>query len=818
MPLRSGFPWCAVLFVATLSIAVHASASPQERIIHNFEPYVHGTYPVALALDAQQNIYGAADGGLYGQGVIFQLTRDPNGAWTQTILYNFAGGSDGSYPICVVLNGGNIYGLTNAGGANSSGTFFELTPTGLGQWKESVLYSFPDLDGGGLNGGLSQDAAGNFYGTIYAYQGFSGNNYGSLFQLTQSSPGVWTENVLYAFTNGDDGGSPRSIPIFDSAGNLYGTTISGGTADFGLVFEFSPSAGGVWNETVLYDFTGTADGFNPQSLVFDQAGNLFGTTANGGSDSYTCGPDGGCGTIFELQPGANGAWTKTTLYKFENNSLQDIPSFNPSNLVIDGRGNLYGFTYWGGGGSEFCSELCGTAFELSPAGSGQWAFHFIFEFGGNDNGPSGVILGAGERLYGIANSSSPGTPYHIFQLTPAWTLTNIYDFHYTDAATPFANLTPDSQEHFYGTAAVGGTHNIGAVFEMIPDTSSGWKENLIYSFGTGSPFRGFYPVYPSAVVFDGAGNMYGTTTYGGFLFMGSVFQLVPTVGGGWTENDLFQFSGSIGYPRSGVVLDQSGNLYGTTGRVSENAIGTVFEVSPGENGQWTESTIHTFAGYPNDGNDPGAGLIMDKAGNLYGTTLKGGNSGNCTEDFKAAGCGVVFELSQVAGGWKSQILYSFQGGDVDGASPAASLIFDEAGNLYGTTQAGGIENCSGLHPNCGIVFELSPNGQGGWSETILHEFTNSNGDGGAPAASLVFDSAGNLYGTTTLGGVYGSGIVFKLTPGVGGWTESILHSFGNGYDGATPEAGVTFDTLGNLYGTTSAGGSDGSGTVFEIVP
>jgi uncharacterized repeat protein (TIGR03803 family) len=229
-------------------------------------------------------------------------------------------------------------------------------------------------------------------------------------------------------------------------------------------------------------------------------------------------------------------------------------------------------------------------------------------------------------------------------------------------------------------------------------------------------------------------------------------------------------------------------------------------------GGWSEKVLHSFN--DTDGAYSSAGLIFDKNGNLYGTTLEGGDYG-CS----ASGCGTVFELTPTAGGgWTETVLLNFNGSD--GSGPQAGLIFDAAGNLYGTTVGGGT-NCPPF--GCGTVFELTPTAGGGWTEKVLHSFGNGT-DGANPFAGLIFDAAGNLYGTTYGGGTYrcgasGCGTAFELTPAAGGsWTETVLYSFSRGNDGFEPEAGLIFDSAGNLYGTTAVGGTYDGGTVFELTP
>jgi uncharacterized repeat protein (TIGR03803 family) len=266
-------------------------------------------------------------------------------------------------------------------------------------------------------------------------------------------------------------------------------------------------------------------------------------------------------------------------------------------------------------------------------------------------------------------------------------------------------------------------------------------------------------------------------------------------------------------------------LYGTTyyGGASGtgcggSGCGTVFQLAPGTNGKWTEKVLHSFKANGKDGYNPDASLIFDAAGNLYGTTNAGG----------ASDYGTVFELVPGRNGtWTETVLYSFGQGK-DGTGPTAGLIFDTAGNLYGTTSAGGTGQCQDYNGNiigCGTVFQLTPGTNGKWKEKVLHNFNYNGTDGNVPQAGLTFDLTGNLYGTTQFGGANGYGSVFQLTPGPNGrWRAKVLHSFNaNGKDGYNPYASLIFDVAGNLYGTTVYGGGSGGcgtacGTVFEIMP
>ena len=360
-------------------------------------------------------------------------------------------------------------------------------------------------------------------------------------------------------------------------------------------------------------------------------------------------------------------------------------------------------------------------------------------------------------------------------------------------SAPNAGLVADLQGNFYGTTLGGGAFGLGTVFELAPDGHGGWKETVLHSFNVtdgAQPYAG--------LVFDAAGNLYGTTQDGGANQTGTVFELSPDGHGGWKEAVLYSFGrGTDGqYPSAGLVLDAAGNLYGTTTNGGDSNYGTVFELAPDGHSGWNETVLHSFNSQ--DGGDPNAGLNFDAAGNLYGTTSAGG----------AFRRGTVFELAPDGqGGWKETVLHSFNG--VDGAAPSDGLIFDAAGNLYGMTASGGPQSL-------GTVFELSPQGHGGWKETVLHKFDGT--DGFAPFGTLIFGSAGNLYGTAAGGGTQDFGSVFELAPdGHGGWKETVLHSLKD-RPGASPFGGLILGGQGHLYGTTAGDGQTTLGSVFELAP
>jgi len=377
--------------------------------------------------------------------------------------------------------------------------------------------------------------------------------------------------------------------------------------------------------------------------------------------------------------------------------------------------------------------------------------------------------------------------------TLAQTETVLYSFcsrtKCSDGVSPFTGLFRDKRGDLYGTTRYGGTKNNGTVFVLNADGT----ERVLHKF-VNDGVDGYDP--NPGLVMDTNRNLYGTTYRGGARDYGTVFKISCN----GTESILYSFGANASdglSPASGLIIDKNGNLYGTTSFGGANFYyGTVFEMSP----TGTETILYSFAGYGQmDGANPFSSLIMDKDSNLYGTTQYGG----------ANGYGTVFEVN--AAGTET-VLHSFANDGTDGYYPNAGLIIDAKGDLYGTTYQGGANNA-------GTVFEIDPSG----SEKNLYAFGANPTDGFNPWAGLVRDKPGNLYGTTLYGGANGSnfGTVFRLSSN---GTETILHSFAeNGTDGYQPYGRLIMDESGNLYGTTAYGGTGasatgGAGTLFKIVP
>lgn len=402
--------------------------------------------------------------------------------------------------------------------------------------------------------------------------------------------------ILHQFTMAKDGANPSGELILGTDGSLYGTTAAGGAYGWGTIFRLKFNTDGTWTETVLYSFTGGSDGGSPSGIIFDAAGNLFGTTYTGG---FACGgaQGGGCGVVFKLTPHSSGGWTESVLHTFTQGTDGAYPV---AGLTLDAAGNLYGTTLWGGASAACPGNGCGTVFQLKHQQNGSWTYSVIHSFTGRDGAyvESKLIFGPDGNAYGTTYYGDP------------------YD-------TGF---------------------NWGTVFKMEPQTDGTWTESVLYGF-TGNDDGG-NPV--AGVIMDAAGNLYGTTINGGVGNAGVVFKLTQNPTGPWTESTLYIFTGVInpsdGAQPLGLTFDAAGNLYGTTtyGGASGctaryDGCGVVFKLTPTSSGSWSETILHTFAGL---GKYPAGGLTLDKFGTLYGTVSAGtGTNGflfeimsNCIED------------------------------------------------------------------------------------------------------------------------------------------------------------------------------------------
>jgi uncharacterized repeat protein (TIGR03803 family) len=399
---------CLPLLVCA-GMAVAAPAQIQYKTLHAyagdwFQP------TAGVTLDGSGNLYGTTNQGPIGGGVVFKLAPNSDGDWTESTLYTFP---DSGYSDAGVIfdAGGSLFGTTYEGGAHASGMVFKLTPMPDGSWAENDLYSFCSLqncvDGEAAAGGLIFDAVGNLYGTTV---GGGAQGFGVAFRLTPEPGGKWTESVLHSFGNINDGYSPYSSLVFDSAGSLYGTTVSGGSAGLGVVFQLTPNQNGNWEENIIHDFAGGHDGAAPVAgLILDGAGNLYGTTTQGGYDN--CGSY-SCGMVFELVPNADGNWQEKILHYFTGGADGGYPY---AGLTFDPSGNLYGTASFGG--NTTCG--CGVVFTLVPNSNGGWKEELLHTFFGRPGAyPLGTpVFDAAGDLYGTTAGSSVTGP-SVFEIIP----------------------------------------------------------------------------------------------------------------------------------------------------------------------------------------------------------------------------------------------------------------------------------------------------------------------------------------------------------------------------------------------------------------
>lgn len=392
-------PRSAPTLVCALALLATVAQAQTFVDLHSFTGFGDGSVPEAgVTLDRAGNLYGTTF-----QGTVFKMSHFGS-EWVLTTLYTFQGGSDGANPASRVVfgPGGTLYGTTSAGGGSGLGTVFNLRPPATVcksiqcSWTETIIHRFTGSDGAAPQfGDLVFDAAGNIYGTTSAGGAFG---QGVVFELSKSGEG-WTESVLYSFAGGSDGAAPYSGVIFDVAGNLYGTTTAGGAHSVGTAYELAPSQSG-WSETVLYNFGGSDESNSPYGgLIFDRQGNLYGTACGG--------PNGG-GAVYELAL-SNGRWSYNLAYGFSGYAG---PRDGPT---MDASGNI------------FLTDLA----------------------------------------TGLPNQAGS-----VFKLTPGaggWTATDLYDFTGgSDGANPFGNVVLDAAGKLYGTTTLGGTHNLGVVFEITP--------------------------------------------------------------------------------------------------------------------------------------------------------------------------------------------------------------------------------------------------------------------------------------------------------------------------------------------------------------
>jgi uncharacterized repeat protein (TIGR03803 family) len=403
-----------------------------------------------------------------------------------------------------------------------------------------------------------------------------------------------TLQAIYNFTGGSDGGNPVAGLVFDTAGNLYGTTLNGGSVDCGLaqpcgvVFQLV-NQNGTWRDNVLHSFNGLGgDGGYPTAPVaLDRIGNVYGTTNCPQDCFFNAG-----GTLFRLQRSSDGTWSESSLVYLEGDGCAGTEYGTGAQVVcsvaFDHAGHLFAQTVTGGMSGPDCSQFgCGEVFYLTQRSALSWYQILAHDFMDSN----------------------------------------------TDGRFPQGLLAFDAGNDVYGTTGAGGSANAGTVYMLTPNHDNfGHHEKLLYSF-QGGPSDGANPI--AGVILDDLGNVYGTTSQGGSNGLGTVYMLTPQSNGTWTETVLYSFQGGndAATPNSSLSFDAAGNLYGTAGGGANNQ-GTIFELTPAGGGRWTESLLHTFTGGA-DGGSPSGGVTIDSSGNIFGTASVGG----------AYNQGLVFEVA-----------------------------------------------------------------------------------------------------------------------------------------------------------------------------
>ncbi len=395
---------CLWLVLAVTLAVVPEVCAQSEQTLYSFTGSSDGGNPLSsLVMDVAGNLYGTTFvGGVYGAGEVFELSPNASGGWTESVLYSFTGGADGANPYLADVifdKAGNLYGTTVGGGDHNLGVVFKLTQTGSG-WSESVLHSFAGgIDGTGPYAGLLLDRSGDLYGTT---SGGGAYGVGTAFELQHSSSGRWRELIVHTF-DVKTGSAPVGGLVFDSKGDLFGTTQAGGSSGVGVVFELEHSGSSTWTTRVLHNFTGGTDGGYPyaERLIFDHAGALYGTTLGGGVNNY--------GVVFRLSR-TTARWEERVLYEF-NGAVESNPN---SGLVLDGNGNLYGTCANGNG-----VTTVGSVFKMTPGAGGKYTEKdlYLFTRGDGEFPDSALLFDRAGNLYGTALLGGAGNMGVVFELS-----------------------------------------------------------------------------------------------------------------------------------------------------------------------------------------------------------------------------------------------------------------------------------------------------------------------------------------------------------------------------------------------------------------
>jgi uncharacterized repeat protein (TIGR03803 family) len=696
-----------------------------------------------------------AEGGAFNAGTIFKMEPDGTG---YTIQHSFAIETPGSRPgfgsQMLQLANGKMYGVTEYGGLNASGVLYEYNPATNTYIK---LYDFAQATGRNPTGGLALAPNGKLYGMT---QAGGSANFGVLFEFDLTT-NTYTKKVDFIGANGS---FPFACTLYlHTNGKFYGVTNQGGTSGLGLLFEYDPATN---TYTKKIDFTGTANGSYPYtSLMITSTGRIFGATSQGGTNNN--------GTLYEYNPSTN------VLTKRRDLSSAD-GRFPLAVLVEADNGRLYGLAGSGGANGQ------GTLFEFNLSTN---TFMKKIDFNGtNGNTPyPGLVKAANGKLYGMTNGGGASNVGVVFEYDVTTnTLTKKLDF-FLDPATgkglngmvPTSNFTLSSTGLLYGTTSQGGSASAGVIFEYNTTTNS-YSKKIDFNTSPG----GVYPY--GGLVRATNGKFYGMTQIGGVNDEGALFEFNPN-GNVYTKR--YDFNSTSGnYPTGSLAAAPNGKLYGMTTNAGSFDRGTLFEFDPATN-TFTKKVDFDLN---SNGSEPQGSLLLASNNKFYGMTNSGGQTGD----------GVLFEYDPATSTLINKIEFDYN----TGSEPYGDLIQATNGKLYGMTREGGDNgNASGTL----FEYDIAAN-----TMTPRVNFSQLNGEN--PEGNLVQAPSGKLYGMTRYGGINGNGILFEFDPTTNTYVKKI--DFGGPNFGSEPSGSLALSPNGKLYGGTNYGGANGRGVIFEYDP
>ncbi len=762
-----GRSWLRVALIALIILFIQTSGYGLETVYY-FQLGPRNP-EAALVSGSDGDLYGTAyGGGDGGYGMAFQLIPT-NGTLNDLVSFGYTNGANPVAPL--VPWSTNFYGTTYQGGSNNLGTIFSISTNGT----LTTLVSFDGTNGAYPYGGLVSDGKGNFYGTTY----YGGTNtagligkyaYGTVFEITSS--GAFEHLYTLNYYNG---ANPQGVLALGNDGNLYGTTIFGGTSDNGTVFKVT--AKGVLTNLTSFTF---ANGASPCGGLVQATNSLhlpvfYGTTSGGGASSN--------GTVFVME--TNGSLTTLVSFNGLNGS-------NPQAGLIWGTNDyLYGTTFGGG------TFGYGTIFKMTPGGTMTTVVSFNYANGANPQ--AALAVGSDGNLYGTTSAGGVFNAGTAFRLTSDGQLTTLASFN-PGTGFPITGLMRADNGVLYGTS----TYIMGAGNAALFGVTTNPPNQQLQTF---LPFNSPSLANPSGILLESSNivgpitntvngvtnitepftNFFYGTTYGdGASNYGAVFRIDEN----GTITNLVNFGGTNGsHPIGGLIRGNDGNLYGTTSQGGPANDGTIFKIVPGLTNFFYVLASFNYD-FSNSGAFPEGPMVESSNGCFFGTTAAGGDDDD----------GTIFMMN-TNDVLTTVVSFTYN----NGSEPETGLVMGSDGNYYGTTSDGGSNED-------GTIFEFATNG---WVLTNIISLSDTNGY--VPQGPLLPGSGNSFYGTTEFGGPGDYGTVFCAT--LGGGTNSIVTcvAFG-GTNGAFPNGGLVSGTDGNIYGTTADGGAGGAGTVFRIWP